>query len=101
MLGVTKKQLHAAKVIANFDKRRQVIKEAVKDPITILIHKDLLNEITALVEWPEVLEGEFDENFLKLPTNILIEVMRHHQRYLPIYSTDRYEKIRIEFLCCR
>ena len=91
------KQLGAAKVIADFDKRRQVIDEAVKDPITILIHKDLLNEITALVEWPEVLEGKFDKDFLQLPKNILIEVMRHHQRYLPVYSADSMDKLESRF----
>ena len=90
-------QLHAAKVIADFDKRREVIDEAVQDPIIILSHEDLLNEITALVEWPEVLEGEFDKDFLKLPTNILIEVMRHHQRYLPIYSTDNIKILKSRF----
>ena len=89
-------QLHAAKVIADFDKRRQVIDEAVQDPIIILSHEDLLNEMTALVEWPEVLEGEFDKDFLKLPKNILIAVMQYHQRYLPIYSTDDTEKLELE-----
>ena len=90
-------QLHAAKVIADFDKRRQVIDEAVQDPIIILSHEGLLNEITALVEWPEVLEGKFDKDFLKLPGNILIAVMQDHQRYLPVYSTDDMEKLESRF----
>ena len=41
----------------------------------------LLDEVTALVEWPTVLAGHFDERFLRVPSEVLISAMREHQRY--------------------
>jgi glycyl-tRNA synthetase beta subunit len=50
---------------------------------------DLLEEVTNLVESPTVIKGSFDEAFLELPAEILVMVMRKHQRYFPLYrSTD-------------
>ena len=45
---------------------------------------DLLNLVTYLNEWPTVLEGEFDGAFLSLPDEILITVMRGHQKYFAV-----------------
>ena len=41
----------------------------------------LLDEVTALVEWPTVLAGHFDERFLRVPSEVLVSAMREHQRY--------------------
>ena len=41
----------------------------------------LLDEVTALVEWPAVLAGHFDERFLRVPSEVLVSAMREHQRY--------------------
>jgi len=41
---------------------------------------ELLHEVTQAVEWPHVIEGEFDVSFLDLPREILVTAMRHHQK---------------------
>jgi len=52
------------------------------------IELSLLGEVKNLVEFPRVLLGNFDENYLKLPTEVLTAVMIRHQKYFPIYSKD-------------
>ncbi len=44
----------------------------------------LLDEVTDLVEWPVALRGRFEEDYLRLPQDVLITVMKKHQRYFPI-----------------
>jgi glycyl-tRNA synthetase len=46
----------------------------------------LLDEVTNLVEHPTPLMGEFEKRFLTLPDEVLVAVMRKHQRYFPVYS---------------
>ena len=48
----------------------------------------LLDEVTALVEAPTALLGSFDAAHLKLPAEVLISVMKKHQRYFPAYAPD-------------
>lgn len=50
----------------------------------VLMDKALLNEVSALVEWPEVLVGQFDERFLNIPDEALISSMQSHQKYFPV-----------------
>ncbi|MCG2769638.1 MAG: glycine--tRNA ligase subunit beta [Anaerolineae bacterium] len=44
----------------------------------------LLEEVTNLVEWPEAILGSFGEEYLRLPKQVLMAVMRKHQRYFPV-----------------
>ncbi|HUT15093.1 MAG TPA: glycine--tRNA ligase subunit beta [Anaerolineae bacterium] len=44
----------------------------------------LLQEVTGLVEWPRALMGQFGEQYLELPQEVLIAVMKKHQRYFPV-----------------
>ncbi len=48
----------------------------------------LLAEVTALVEAPTALVGQFEEEHLRLPPEVLISVMKKHQRYFPVYAAD-------------
>ncbi len=48
----------------------------------------LLDEIANLVEWPTTILGGFAERYLELPPEILVTVMRKHQRYLPVRDAD-------------
>lgn len=48
----------------------------------------LLSEVSNLVESPTIVVGEFGSQFLQLPKDILVMVMRKHQRYFPVYQTD-------------
>jgi glycyl-tRNA synthetase len=54
------------------------------------IRKDpaLLAEVANLVEQPTLLRGRFEERFLKLPPEVLVAVMKKHQRYFPVYAPD-------------
>ncbi len=48
----------------------------------------LLDEVTALVEWPVALVGRFDADFLQLPREVLIATLQNHQRYFPVLARD-------------
>lgn len=52
---------------------------------------DLLDEVSNLVESPTVVLGEFDSTFLQLPKEVLVMVMRKHQRYFPVYKPQSDE----------
>ena len=49
---------------------------------------ELLDEVTALVEWPVPLAGRFEERFLSLPREVLISTLEDHQRYFPVAGAD-------------
>lgn len=76
-------------VIADFERRRENIRSQVEEAArsqgaVALIDEELLNEITALVEWPVALCGSFDRRFLELPSEVLITTMQAHQKYFPL-----------------
>jgi len=48
------------------------------------LSEGLLNELTDLVEWPDLIIGKFSEEFLDLPVEVLSTVMKSHQRYVPL-----------------
>lgn len=81
--------LNEGKVIANFAARRDAIKqqataEAKKLGANAVLDDDLLDEVTALNEWPVAITGGFDENFLDVPQEALISAMQDHQKYFPL-----------------
>src|SRR3990167_8936741 len=75
-------------VIADFETRKGVIKKAILSAVdanqTVEIDDDLLNEVTALVEWPVVLKGTFDKQFLSVPKEALITTMKTNQKCFPV-----------------
>ena len=80
------------KVIVDFEQRRRKIHAlAVEAANSVggqaLIQPDLLDEITALVEWPTPIIGEFEQRFLELPGEILITTMQTNQKYFPVTTT--------------
>ncbi len=77
------------RVLADFDMRRESIEAQVKALAEELgghpmLDEDLLDEVTALVEWPVALAGSFDERFLDVPQEALITTMIDNQRYFPV-----------------
>ena len=48
------------------------------------LSEELLNELSDLVEFPNVIIGKFDDEFLDLPVEVLSMVMKSHQRYIPL-----------------
>ncbi len=53
-----------------------------------LIEPALLEEVTALVEWPVAIAGHFESRFLTLPREVLLAALQDHQRYFPLESAD-------------
>ncbi|MFM8425317.1 MAG: glycine--tRNA ligase subunit beta, partial [Chloroflexota bacterium] len=54
-----------------------------------IIEDGLLNEVTNLIEMPTAVMGEFNSEFLTLPRDVLISVMKKHQRYFPIQKNGK------------
>ena len=78
--------LDTGKVIADFAARREIIREQViregeRIGGTAQIDEDLLDEVTALNEWPVALTGRFEERFLDVPAEALISSMKENQKY--------------------
>ena len=73
--------------------RRQVIAEQVAQLQREVgaaedVDPALLDEVTQLVEAPTALRGSFDPGHLRLPPEVLISVMKKHQRYFPVHTVD-------------
>ncbi|MGB5622718.1 MAG: glycine--tRNA ligase subunit beta, partial [Gammaproteobacteria bacterium] len=76
-------------VVADFVHRRAQIETSVQDLAAqiggqALYDDDLLDEVTALVEWPVPIAGQFEERFLSLPREVLVSTLQSHQRYFPV-----------------
>jgi glycyl-tRNA synthetase beta chain len=75
------------RVIASFDKRREMIRrqlDTVAAGRSWLQDEALLDEVTALVEFPAVYEAGFDDEFLAVPQECLILTMKANQKYFPL-----------------
>lgn len=93
--------LQKAHVVADVAKRRELIRSgamalAKSSGGHAVIEDALLDEVTALVEWPVPLLGHFDERYLQLPQEVPIATMQDHQRYFPV--RDSHGKLRNEFI---
>ena len=73
------------KVIADFPRRREMIRQQAEQAD---LDEDLLDEVTALVEWPVALAGRFDDDFLRVPQEALITAMEEHQKYFPVLDAN-------------
>ncbi|WP_369742972.1 glycine--tRNA ligase subunit beta [Pseudidiomarina sp. PP-1MA] len=91
--GDYEQALEQAWVIADFAKRRQRIVEAIATLAAelggeVIQDDDLIDEVTALVEWPVALSAQFDEKFLAVPKEPLIVTMKDDQRYFPLHDKE-------------
>ena len=89
------------KVIANFAERKNAIKQALDAQAsslnaTVAADDSLLDEVTALVEYPVVLQAGFEEHFLAVPQECLILTMQQNQKYFPLL--DQNGKLMNRFL---
>lgn len=89
------------KVIADFTRRRETIlnqvnKAANELDVIPLVEHDLLDEVTALVEWPVAITGNFEARFLNLPSEVLITTMQANQKYFPLVTKS--EKLYPSFI---
>jgi glycyl-tRNA synthetase beta chain len=82
-----------AKVVADFARRRETVRAGVAAAAqatggSALIEDALLDEVTALVEWPVPITGRFEQRFLALPREVVIATIQDHQRYFAIEGPD-------------
>lgn len=87
------KALEKAFVIVNHNKREALISEQIQRLAEtvggkILLDKELLEEVNCLVEYPNAVLCSFSEDYLRLPEELLITVMKDHQRYFAITDSD-------------
>ncbi|BCB65523.1 glycyl-tRNA synthetase beta subunit [Haemophilus influenzae 3655] len=80
-------------VVADFNERKAEILAKSQAKATALggvadIEESLLEEVTSLVEYPNVLAAKFEERFLAVPAEALVYTMKGDQKYLPIYDKD-------------
>jgi glycyl-tRNA synthetase beta chain len=80
-------------VVADAQKRKDAITsqlEKIEDENgwVIPVDEDLLEEVNNLVEYPTALYGRFEEEFLEIPSEVLITSMKEHQRYFPVKSSS-------------
>jgi len=81
------------KVIAYFPDRRIRIKAAVEKTAARLngvagLDQDLLDEVTALNEWPVPVAGSFEKRFLEVPHEALVTTMKSNQKYFPVFDQN-------------
>jgi glycyl-tRNA synthetase beta chain len=86
-----KRLLDEGKVVVDFDKRkgevdRQLQAAAKQEGARLGEYQALLDEVTALVEWPQVYIGAFDAKYLAVPQECLILTMRQNQKYFPLFD---------------
>lgn len=80
-------------VIADSKDRERLILQGIKELETerefqVIVDDALLNEVKNLVEYPTVFTGKFEDEFLNLPSEVLIISMKEHQRYFPVVSKE-------------
>lgn len=93
--------LEQGAVIASFAQRRaeivqQLSQAAAQQGLQVIQDDDLLDEVTALVERPNVLLGQFEQEFLAVPQECLILTMKSNQKYFPL--VDAQGKLSHQFL---
>jgi glycyl-tRNA synthetase len=86
--------IREAGVVLEGEERKKMIVEQVKKAVLsvngeALLDDDLLAEVASLVEKPTAVLGEFNSEFLELPRDVLISVMKKHQRYFPVEKNGK------------
>ncbi len=81
------------RVIADFERRREMIRELVMEQANrlrakVAMDEELLDEVTSLVEYPVALTGAFDREFLQLPDEALVLALKHHQKCFCLEDAD-------------
>jgi glycyl-tRNA synthetase beta chain len=81
------------RVLVDMDRRREQIRTRVEAAGQSLggrarIEAELLEEVTALVEWPVAITGSFDRRFLEVPAEALVSSMQDHQKYFPVEDDE-------------
>lgn len=83
-------------VIVDYNERKELIRNQVTAKGEevggiAIIDEDLLDEVTGLNEWPTALAGNFDEDFLRVPSEALVSSMKEHQKYFHVVSSESHD----------
>ena len=83
-----------AGIVLDKEERKASIVEQVKRAAALvggeaIIEEGLLNEVTNLIEMPTAVMGRFDKEYLSLPRDVLVSVMKKHQRYFPVVNSPK------------
>jgi glycyl-tRNA synthetase beta chain len=79
------------RVVVSFEDRRDAIREGLyraAGEASVLIPEGLLDEVTALVEWPAIYQGTFEAEYLAVPQECLILTMQQNQRYFALTGPE-------------
>jgi len=85
--------LKSQNIILDHKKRKNIILKKMNDicnarELKNNFNEKLIEEVVNLVEKPNVIVGKFDEIYLKIPQEILIVTMQHHQKYFPLFDSN-------------
>lgn len=80
-------------VVPSFHRRREIIREQIETEARklggkVLMNEELLDEVTALVEWPRAISGRFEEAFLSVPSEALVTTMQDNQKYFAVFNEN-------------
>lgn len=71
-------------------RRREIVAQVEQAALSVggrsVVDQELLTEVVNLVEYPKAVVGKFAPEFLQLPQEVLVTVMRAHQRYFPVFT---------------
>ena len=81
-------------VIPNFEKRKYIIKNeinkiSINKKMNPIINNTILTQLTGLIEYPSILLGSFDKNFLKMTDEILIAIILKYQKCIPLKNKKK------------
>ena len=76
--------VRGVRVVADASERRELIELGLNQAGEWIDPNAKMDEVVYLVEWPMVLEGRFDKQYLELPERVTITAMQSHQRYFPL-----------------
>lgn len=91
---------HQGMVVADSDMREQLIRKQISQLPGcqhVSLQAELIDEVTALVEWPVALRAAFDARFLAVPPEALISAMQNHQKCFPVH--DIKKNLQAYFIC--
>jgi glycyl-tRNA synthetase beta chain len=88
-----RKRLRETRVVLDQDRRREVIRQGLENTVaaeglSLKPDPELLDEVTGLVEFPVVLVGAIDADFMALPPEVMATAMRAHQKYFSCLRDD-------------
>jgi glycyl-tRNA synthetase beta chain len=75
-------------ILSAAERRAKIEKDIANLEVRIKSDPALLETLVYLTEYPTAIQGSFDPEFLKLPAEVLVTVMRHHQRYFSVEAPD-------------